>query len=94
MVVSMRARSAREQGRFVMRLVCHLGLVLTGLSSLAVAATASAQPEAAPVAAPAALEPPVLLTFVQAPYPPEALEQKLTAEVVLRLDIERRGKGD
>jgi TonB family protein len=75
-----------------MRLSYHLAVALTGLSSLALAATASAQPEAAPAAAPAALEPPVLLTFVQAPYPPEALEQKLTAEVVLCLDIDAAGK--
>jgi TonB family protein len=75
-----------------MRVVRRLTLAITGLSLVAFAPKASAQSELPTAAAPAALEPPALVTFVQAPFPAEALAQKLTADVLLRLDIGADGK--
>ncbi len=52
----------------------------------------AARSEAASSAKPSKLEPPELITFQEAAYPPEAVAERLTADVVLQLDIDAQGR--
>jgi len=61
------------------------------------AGEAGAQPTAAPEAdagesAAPALQPPKLIEFVEAPYPPGAKAEGITGQVVLQIDIDGEGK--
>ena len=77
-------RKAREGFRAAL-----FGLWATLVPSLALAQSDPAQPSSP---ASAAVTPPKILHFEQAPYPPEAEKLGLEANVILRLDIDKDGK--
>jgi TonB family protein len=77
--------------------VLRRGLLLAGLTCLLCNAAVADDPPAAPPAPPAATTtpagfiPPELVTRVEAPFPPEALRDKLSGTVMLEFDVDENG---